>query len=82
LKKNNKTPLVSVIINFYNGEKFLKESIDSVINQKYKNLEIILWDNHSSDKSSHIVKNYNDSRIKYFYSDINTTLYKARNLAF
>lgn len=82
LKKDNKTPLVSVIINFYNGEKFLKESIDSVINQKYKNLEIILWDNHSSDKSSHIVKNYNDSRIKYFYSDINTTLYKARNLAF
>jgi len=82
LKKDNETPLVSVIINFYNGEKFLKESIDSVINQKYKNLEIILWDNHSSDKSSHIVKNYNDSRIKYFYSDINTTLYKARNLAF
>ena len=81
MKKINKTPLVSVIINFYNSENFLKEAIDSVINQTYKNLEIILWDNHSSDKSYHIVKNYNDSRIKYFYSDFNTTLYKARNLA-
>ena len=45
--------LVSVIINCYNGEKFLKEAIDSVYNQTYQNWEIIFWDNASTDNSSY-----------------------------
>ena len=51
-----KEPLVSIIMNCFNGEKYLKESIDSVISQTYKNWEIIFWDNQSNDKSAKIFK--------------------------
>ena len=74
-------PLVSVIMNCYNGEKYLREAIKSVINQTYKNWEIIFWDNQSKDKSSKILKSFKDKRIKYFRSKNFSKLYKARNLA-
>jgi len=74
-------PLVSVIINCFNGEKYLKEAITSVLNQTYKNWEIIFWDNQSKDSSSEIFKSFNDNRLKYYYSPEHTSLYKARNLA-
>ena len=74
-------PLISVIINCYNGEKFLKKSIESVINQTYSNWEIIFWDNLSNDNSKKIVNHYTDKRIKYFGAKNFTKLYEARNLA-
>ena len=74
-------PLVSVVINCYNGERFLKKAIDSVYAQSYQNWEIIFWDNRSEDKSAEIFKSYNDKRFKYFYAKKHTSLYKARNLA-
>lgn len=74
-------PLISVIINCYNGERFLKQAIDSALNQTYKNIEIIFWDNQSSDSSRKIVHSYNDRRIKYFYAKNFTKLYEARDLA-
>jgi len=74
-------PLVSVIINCYNGQSFLQECLESVKFQTYKNWEIIFWDNQSNDKSSDIFKNYNDERFKYFYASHHTSLYEARNLA-
>lgn len=73
--------LVSVIMNCFNGEKYLKEAIDSVLNQTYSNWEIILWDNQSTDNSEGIVKSFNDNRIKYFYSEKFTILGEARNRA-
>ena len=76
-----KEPIVSVIMNCYNSDMFLREAIDSVINQTYKNWEIIFWDNQSTDNSAKIVMSYNDNRIKYFYAPIFTTLYEARNYA-
>ena len=79
-KKNN-YPSVSVIMNCHNGEKYLKESVRSVINQSYKNWELIFWDNASTDNSKEIVKSFIDKRIKYFYSKKITNLYEARNLA-
>ena len=82
MKNQTKIPLVSVIINCYNGEKFLKESIESVLNQSYNNWELIFWDNQSTDNSASIIKSYKDKRIKYFYSKVHTRLYHARNLAF
>ena len=45
-----KQPLVSVIMNCYNGERYLTNSIQSVLNQDYKNWELIFWDNKSEDK--------------------------------
>ena len=77
----NDQPLVSVIMNCYNGEKYLRESIDSVVAQTYENWELIFWDNHSTDNSAQIVQSYGDSRIYYFCSQTFTPLGEARNLA-
>ena len=78
LKKN---PLVSVIMNCHNGEKYLKESIKSLKSQTYKNWELIFWDNKSFDNSQKIVKKFKDRRIKYFKSEKFQNLYHSRNLA-
>jgi glycosyltransferase involved in cell wall biosynthesis len=80
-KHFNNQPLVSVIMNCFDGETFLKESIQSVINQTYQNWELIFWDNRSKDRSAEIFKKYDDKKFKYFYAEEHTTLYKARNLA-
>ena len=52
-------------MNCYNVEAFLKNAIDSVYAQTYKNWEIIFWDNASTDTSADIALSY-DERIKYF----------------
>jgi len=75
------SPLISVVINCYNGEKYLLKSIKSILGQTYKNWEIIFWDNCSTDNSKKILKNFKDKRIKYFKSKIFTSLYAARNMA-
>jgi glycosyltransferase involved in cell wall biosynthesis len=74
-------PLVSIIMNCHNGEKFLKESIQSIISQKYKKWELIFWDNKSTDESAKILKSFKDKRIRYFKSKKKTVLYQARNFA-
>ena len=81
-KKHNNQPLVSVIMNCFNGERYLRDSIDSVISQTYKNWEIIFWDNQSNDKSAKIFKNYKDDRLKYYCAPSHIeVLYRARNYA-
>jgi glycosyltransferase involved in cell wall biosynthesis len=72
---------VSVIVNCHNGEKYLDICISSIINQKYENLEVIFFDNFSSDNSKKVINQYQDNRIKYFYSNKKLPLYKARNEA-
>jgi glycosyltransferase involved in cell wall biosynthesis len=74
------TTLVSIIVNCYNGEKYLKEAIDSIYAQSYDNLEIIFWDNVSTDSSATIAKNY-DKKLKYFLAKKHTNLGEARNLS-
>lgn len=75
------SPLVSIIVNCFNGEKFLKRCLDSIISQSYKNWEIIFWDNLSNDKSKIILNEYLKHPVKYFQSDKILKLYEARNLA-
>ena len=72
---------ISIIVNCHNGEKYLDKCIKSILNQKYQNFEIIFFDNFSSDNSKKIIKNYDDNRIKYYFSNKLLTLYKARNEA-
>jgi glycosyltransferase involved in cell wall biosynthesis len=74
-------PLVSVIMNCFNGEAFLRDAIDSVIVQTYDRWEIIFWDNQSTDASAEIARSYGDSRIKYFRASTHAPLYEARNYA-
>ena len=71
-------PLISVLMNCYNGERYLREAVDSVINQTYENWEIIFWDNQSSDASAKLFLEYDDSRLKYFYANMHTELGDAR----
>ena len=73
---------VSIIVNCYNGAKYLKNCLDSIKKQSYRNYELIFWDNKSQDNSKEIFLNFiDDKRFKYFKSDSHTTLYEARNLA-
>lgn len=77
----NKQPLVSIIINCYNSEKYLAETIDSVFAQIYDNFEVIFWDNQSTDNTAQIIASYSDAKIQYHYAENHTTLGEARNLA-
>ena len=72
---------ISVVINFHNGEKYLEKCIESVLNQNYKNFEIILWDNASVDSSKKIIEKFKDKKVKYFRHSFKENLYKARNRA-
>jgi len=76
-----KKPLISIVMNCHNGAEFLKESLISIVNQEFKNWELIFWDNQSTDNSPKIFLSFNDSRFKYFRSKKFTNLYTARNLA-
>ena len=76
----SRRPLISVIMNCYNSEKFLREAIESVYAQTYPNWEIIFWDNDSSDKSAEIANSF-DQKLRYFKASEYSTLYTARNLA-
>ena len=71
-------PLVSVLMNCHNGDRFLNQSICSILTQDYHNIELIFFDNCSSDRSAEIVKSYEDSRIKYFRSQKKLSLSEAR----
>ncbi len=76
-----KLPLVSIIMNCYNGEPYLREAIDSALAQTYPSWEIVFWDNCSTDSSPVIVRSYRDPRIRYFRATEHTSLGMARKLA-
>ena len=68
-------PLVSILMNCFNGEIFLREAIESVLKQSYKNWELIFWDNKSTDKSIQIASSYKDERIRIFRNQKHTKQY-------
>lgn len=74
---------VSVIIPIYNSEKYLSEALSSVVNQSFKDIEIICVDDCSTDNSAEIVENFikNDSRIKFLKLEKNSRQGIARNEA-
>ncbi len=73
-------PKVSVIINCYNGEEFLAETLETVKNQTFKDYELIFWDNCSTDNTPNIVKTF-DERLRYFRGVELIPLGQARNKA-
>ena len=80
LNKDNQ-PKVSILMNCYNGEKYLREAIESIFAQNYQNQEIIFWDNQLTDNSVEIIKSYVDQRLKYYYVPKHTILLEARKYA-
>ena len=60
---DNDIPLVSVIMNAFNGERYLDKALKSVLAQSYTNWELIFWDNQSTDKTADIILSYNDGGI-------------------
>ncbi len=68
-------------MNCFNGEDYIKQSIESIFSQTYENWELIFWDNNSNDKSVEIFKKYHDPRLRFFSSTNHTVLYEARNNA-
>jgi glycosyltransferase involved in cell wall biosynthesis len=73
-------PLISVVMNCYNGERYLREAIDSVYCQTSQVWEIVFFDNASTDASSDIARSY-DGRLRYFRSTETLSLGAARNEA-
>lgn len=70
LKKMNKPLLVSIVLPTYNREKYITMSIESILNQSYKNIELIIIDDGSTDRTKDIILPYlADSRVRYIYQD-------------
>ncbi len=67
-------PKISVLMPVYNGEKYIGQAIRSVLNQTYRNFEIIIVDDNSQDRSPQIIQSFDDSRIKYFINEKNLGL--------
>ena len=74
-------PLVTVIVNLYNGEATVAEAIDSVLAQTFSDWELLIWDDCSTDGSADIVHRYTDARIRYVRSDTWVSLGQARQAA-
>lgn len=77
---DNAMPKVSVIMNCYNSDKYLREAIDSVYAQTFDDWEIVFWDNASTDGSAGIAGSYSD-KLRYFKACETTSLGAARNMA-
>lgn len=73
--------LVSIIMPNYNGGKYLRETIDSVLSQTYKNWELLFVDDCSTDDSLEIIKTYEDARIRVFQNEKNGGASVSRNYA-
>ena len=70
---------VSILMTIYNHEKYLKSAINSLINQKFKNWELIAINNGSKDNSGLVLKNFKDKRIKKFFFKKNVGRTKCLN---
>ncbi|HDQ15508.1 MAG TPA: glycosyltransferase [Bacteroidetes bacterium] len=75
--------LITIITIVLNGEKFLKNAIDSILAQSYQSFEYIIWDDGSTDHTWQIIQDYaqKDNRIKPFRNTNNQGIPKTRNLA-
>ena len=73
-------PRVTVLMTVYNGEKYLKECMDSVLNQTFKDFEFLILDDCSTDSSVDIIKSYNDTRIRLIENRENLGQVKSLNI--
>lgn len=81
-KPTLKKSLISVIMPVFNAEQYLEKAIESILNQSYSNIELLLIDDASTDKSYEILRSYSDKRIRLFRNTKNLGSLKSRNILF
>ncbi len=74
-----RNPKVTVLMSVYNGEKYLREAINSILNQTFKNFEFLIINDGSTDKTEELLKYYNDPRVKIYTNKKNIGLTKSLN---
>jgi glycosyltransferase involved in cell wall biosynthesis len=72
-------PMITVLMSVYNGEKFLKEAMDSILTQTFTNFEFLIINDGSTDNSMEIIESYNDSRIRLINNEKNLKLIASLN---
>src|SRR5574344_639787 len=73
-------PKISVVMPVYNtDETFLRESIESILNQSFKDFEFIIINDGSTNNAEDVILSYKDERIRYYKNDINLKLIKTLN---
>lgn len=72
-------PMITVLMAVYNGEKFLKEAMESILNQTYKDFEFLIINDGSTDKSVEIIESFNDPRIRLVHNEKNLKLIASLN---
>jgi glycosyltransferase involved in cell wall biosynthesis len=82
LMKNISNPKVSVVMAVYNSEKYINMSINSIVNQTYKNWEFIIINDHSNDATEDILNNYKSRKIKVLNLKKNIGSYRCLDLGF
>ena len=78
----NDGPKITVVMPVYNDELYLRQSIDSILNQSYSNFEFIIINDCSTDATPLIVQSYEDKRIKIISNPINKGIPESLNLGF
>lgn len=76
-------PKISVVISVYNGEKYIKEAVESILNQTFSDFELIIVNDASTDKTPQIIESYakKDLRIKVIHNENNLRIAKSLNKA-
>lgn len=80
VKENS--PLVSVVMSVYNGSSYLKEAVESILNQTYSNFEFLIINDGSTDNSLNIIQSFSDKRIKLIDNGVNKGLIYSLNKGF
>ena len=75
-------PLISVIMPAYNAAEFIEEAIDSILNQTYSHLELLICDDGSNDETLKVIQSFKDDRIKLFQNIQNLGNLKTTNFLF
>ncbi|MGM0588348.1 MAG: glycosyltransferase family 2 protein [Bacteroidota bacterium] len=72
-------PLLTVLMSVYNGDSYIKSALDSIIDQIYRNFEILIIDDGSTDNTLNIIHSYDDPRIRIIENEVNIGLTKSLN---
>ena len=79
---NSASPLVTVLMPVYNAQLYLREAIDSILQQTYTDFELLIINDGSTDNSEEIILSYTDSRINYVKNAQNIKLIATLNKGF